>query len=164
MRLDELLDRSAALEERTARLYTRFAAAPDPDLAPLWAAMAREEEGHADAVRGARAHLAATTGWQTRIDGWTEALDAIEHHLAAAEALGPDATSDQRLAAAIDLEATEIEPLRRIAIHATGERLDRHADADHLERLTQTALRISNDPHVRVTAMLLLNQARLGRP
>lgn len=164
MRLDDLLDRSAALEERTARLYAGFAARTDDPLAPLWAEMAREEESHARAVRAARAHLEATAGWQTRVDGWNEALDTIESHLAQAEALGPNATSDQHLAAALALEATEIEPLRRVAIHASGAReADAHADEEHVARLTETALRVSEDPDVRLRALQLLGHARLSR-
>ena len=89
MTLDDLLERCQRLEERAAALYRGYAAATraQPRLCALWTALAREEEEHAHSLALAHRRREATAGWQTRLDGWAEAIDEVDERLADAEAL-----------------------------------------------------------------------------
>jgi len=162
LQLDRILDRCRALEERAAAVYRAFAARArsQPPLCALWTALAREEEDHARALAAAREHLEWTEGWGTRLSGWEEALGSVEERLAAAEQLDSGAGPDRQLAAALDLEMTELEPLRSLLLAASrqGEAVD---PSDHAVRLAEAATRYSDDPHVRLEAALLLARARL---
>ncbi len=163
MHLDALLDASRSLEERTAAIYRAFASATTaPDLRAVWDAMAAEEQAHARAIVDARWTLPATRGWQTCVDGWDEALAQAIERVERAEHLPPTATDDERLAAALAIEASEIEAVRRIALVTTGTRApdDAHDDP-HLGRLVDTALARSSDPHVGMQATLLKARLRL---
>src|SRR5262245_18535650 len=59
MRLEDLLDRCQALEQRTSAAYRRFAtmSRTQPAVCALWTSLAREEEDHAQAVSDARADV-----------------------------------------------------------------------------------------------------------
>jgi rubrerythrin len=161
MRLDHLLVRSLALEERAAQVYDRFAASSRADgaLARLWSDMAATERAHAAAVRDARARVRPTDGWRTQLEGWNEALHAIEERLERAERVGSDASDDRRLAAALDLEGSELDGLRDAALHAAG--ASSVADEDHVARLSVVARELSTDPHVQLAAARLLAHERL---
>lgn len=160
MQLGEMLDTCGRFEERAAAVYRKFAvrAQSEPTLADLWAAMAREEDEHAAAIRTARLRLPATAGWRVQLDGWHEAIAAIDASLQRAERLGPQATADEQLAAGLAMEMTELEVLRRTTLEASGER-GFEDDREHLTRLADTAARCSSDPHVNMQAAML--KARL---
>lgn len=162
MFLHDLLDRSAALEERASRLYGRFAAAapPDGELARFWSGLAAEEMAHARSVRAVRSRMPDAAGRRVRVDGWAEALGEIEACLGRAEALAAAADIDRQLAAALSLEATELDPLRHAALDAAT--APPHTDGDHATRIAETALRLSSDPQVQLQATRLLAQARLA--
>lgn len=163
MLIGELLDRSAALEERTGRLYRRFAAgARGAELARLWWELAAEEALHAAAVRDARARMTFGTARRTRVDGWAEALADVEARLQRAEALGPEATSDEQLCAALGLEASEIDVVRRAAMAAASPDAGAVQEERHAHRLAAAALRLSSHPQVRLAATTLLARERLA--
>ncbi|HZP41909.1 MAG TPA: hypothetical protein VFD84_10420 [Candidatus Binatia bacterium] len=163
MRLDELLARCEALERRAAAIYRGFAAAnrANPARCAFWTALAREEEEHARTIAAARQHAAGPVQWQTRLDGWEEALADVEERLAAAEALPPAATPEQQLSAALALEMTEIEAMRHEALGALDE--PPTPDADHAERLADAAAAHGDDPQLRLQAALVRARARLAR-
>ena len=106
-----MLDRCRGLETRSAALYRSFAAGAcdQPDLCALWTAMAREEEEHARILDDTRARLPTIDAWLTHISGgWPEVVRVVEAKLSEAELLAGDAGADQQLAAALELEMTEI--------------------------------------------------------
>jgi rubrerythrin len=159
-----MLDRSEVLEERTAALYRRFAATQidDKELAALWTVLAAEEDAHADSIRAARSQLTSVEADLSGVSGCEEALVDIAERLADAEALAPDATPDRQFSAALDLELSELESLRRLALHASGIRDTAATDQSHLHRLADTARRRSRDGRVRLAAALLLARERLA--
>jgi rubrerythrin len=161
MRLDDLLMRSIALEERAGEVYERFAATTPEDsaLARLWSDMAAMERAHATAVRAARARLRPIDAWRTHLEGWADALRTIEARLERAERLEADASDDRRLAAALDLEGSELEGIRCAALHAAGASVV--SDEDHVARLSLVARSASTDPQVQLAATRLLAQERL---
>lgn len=162
MQLDTMLDRCRRLEERAGAVYRSYAASAraDPVLCALWTALAREEEGHARSIALARSRLETTAGWRTRLEGWAEALDEVEERLLVAERLGPGATTDRQLSAALDLEMTELEALRQVLLAATNE-AEADAVSAHAARLAETARAFSDDPRVLLQAALLRARARL---
>jgi hypothetical protein len=101
----------------------------------------------------------ATEGWRTRLDGWEEALADIEDRLAAAEQLGPRATTTQRFAAALDLEASELESLRQALLATTGFAIE--PQEDHVLKLAERATAFCSDSHVALQAALLRARAHL---
>jgi hypothetical protein len=158
-----MLDRCRDLETRSAALYRSFAASAHdrPDLSALWTAMAREEEEHARIVDDARAHLPTIEGWLTQVSGkWPEVVREVDTKLSAAELLAGGAGADQQLATALELEMTEIEPLRRILVGLSEHRSPRPIAQNHTLRLVEAAERFSADPQVRQRAALL--RARAG--
>lgn len=163
MQLDQMLERCARLERRAAALYRGFAAATrsHPDLCALWTALAREEEEHARSVGTARRRSPGAAQWQTRIDGWAEALGDVERRLAAAEQLLPGATPEQQLSAALELEMSELEAMRCELLHASA--VVPGPDADHAERLADTAAAYTDDPQLRLQAAVVRARARLAR-
>ena len=119
MKLDDMLDRCSGLEARSASLYRSFAAAvrDQPDLSALWTAMAREEEDHASILDDIRRHLPTVEAWTTELSArWDEVVREVEEKLSAAEQVTGDADADHQLLAALELEMTEIEPLRRMLV------------------------------------------------
>jgi rubrerythrin len=164
VRLVDLLDRSGALEERAAALYRRFAATllDDPELAALWTALAAEEDAHARSIRDARSQLSPAERDLSAVAGCEAALMDIAERLRHAEALGPDATPDRRFSAAIDIELSELESLRQLALHASGIPGAPHTDHSHVHRLADMARQRSHDGHVRLAAALLLARERLA--
>ena len=143
-----MLDRCRALEARSAALYRRFAAAArdDPERCVLWTDLARDEEQHARSLDDLRERVPIVETWRTELVGWDDAVRGVEATLAAAERLPGDADVEQQLAAALDLELTEIEPLRQ-ALLVTGHRPE-HLAEDHALRLADAAERYTTDPHV----------------
>jgi rubrerythrin len=164
MRLADLLDRSCALEERAATLYRRFSATQldDPELAALWTALAAEENAHARSIRDAWSQLTPAERDLSAVAGCEAALTDIAERLRHAEALGPDATPDRRFSAALDIELSELESLRQLALHASGIPGTPPADHSHLHRLADMARQRSRDGHVRLGAALLLARERLA--
>jgi hypothetical protein len=162
MQLDALLDRCQRLESRAASLYRSFAAASrsEPALCALWTELARDEQEHAHSIEMAHFKREATEGWRTQLDGWEEALTDIEDRLAAAEQLGPGATTAQRFAAALDLEASELEALRQVLLATSGFGIA--PQADHVLKLAGRATAFCDDPHVSLQAALLRARARLN--
>jgi hypothetical protein len=79
--------------------------------------------------------------------------------LSAAESLGSDAGADRQLAAALELETTEIEPLRQMLVGVSGHRPPRPMAQTHLLGLADAAERFSADPQVRQLAALLRARA-----
>src|SRR5262245_22072477 len=163
MQLNALLDRCERLEERAAILYRAYAVASraEPDLCALWTALAREEEEHAHSIALARDRLEPTAGWRTWLDGWEEALAEVDSRLEAAELLGAGVSTGRQLAAALDLEMTELEGLRHVVLAACGAQHPEGPD-DHSIRLADAAERLSDDPGVRLQAALLRARARLA--
>ena len=87
----------------------------------------------------------------------------MEERLAAAERLGSGATSSEQLSAALDLEMSELDALRRVLLAVTG-RPDRSDPSRHAEHLAEMAEPLTEDPHVRLQAALLRARARLKPP
>jgi hypothetical protein len=79
-----------------------------------------------------------------------------------AEGLGCDVTTDRKLSAALDIELSELESLRRLALHASGIPGTFPTDQTHVHRLADTARQRSRDDHVRLAAALLLARERLA--
>jgi rubrerythrin len=159
MDLSRMLERCRGLEERAAALYRTWAAgARDrPDLCALWTRLARDEEEHARSL----AALRDAGAERTYLEGWEDALGEIEERLGAADQLGARPAPDRQLAAALDLEMTELDALRRTLLVAGGAALP--PLEEHAEDLANTAARHSTDPHVQLQASLLLARARLTR-
>jgi rubrerythrin len=159
MDLSRMVERCRGLEERAAALYRSWAAgARDrPDLSALWTRLARGEEEHARSL----AALRDAGAERTSLEGWEDALDEIEQCLGTADQLGTSAAPDRQLAAALDLEMTELDALRRTLLVAAGAALP--PLEEHAEDLANTAVRHSTDPHVQLQAALLLARARLTR-
>ena len=164
MRLVDLLDRSEALEERAAAVYHRFAATQveDAELEALWSMLAAEEDAHAGSIRDARSQLTPAERDLSGVSGCEAALVDIAERLRHAEALAPDATPDRRFSAALDIELSELEALRQLALHATGIQGTPATDQAHGRQLADTARRRSHDAHVRLGAALLLARQRLA--
>jgi hypothetical protein len=162
MRLEDLLDRCEGLEERAGALYRAYAAAAraEPRLCALWTALAREEDEHARSIARARARQDPSTAGYTRLDGWTEAVEEVERCLAAAESLGGSAGTAAQLAAALDLETSELEALRHALLGACGE-APGDESTEHALRLADAAVRLSDDPQVRLRAALLRARVQL---
>ena len=162
MQLDRMLDRCRRLEERAGAVYRSYAAASraDPALCALWTALAREEEEHARSIAVARSRLDPPERWLTQLEGWEEALAEVEQRLLAAEQLGPGATINLQLSAALDLEMTELEAFRHVLLAASNQP-EVDAPSAHAARLAEAAVTLSNDPHVRLQAALLRARARL---
>ena len=162
MQLEEILDRCRALEERSAAVYRRFASLSrsQPKLCALWTRLAREEEEHAQSVSIARADLRMRGSSRTSLQGWAEALGEIDARLAIAEQLQAGATTAQQLAAALDLEMTELEVLRR-TILTTAEAPPAENQTGHAERLADAAEALTDDAQVRLQVALLRARARL---
>jgi rubrerythrin len=164
VQLVDLLDHAEALETRAAALYHRFAAAEidDPELATLWMDLEREEDAHALSIRAARSQLTREELDLTAVTGCEEALADAGARLQYAERLGSDASTDRKLSAALDIELSELESLRRLALHASGVPGTLRTDQRHVHRLTDTARKRSRDEHVRLGAALLLARERLA--
>jgi rubrerythrin len=161
MNLADMLDRCHDLETRAAALYRSFAAgARDPDLRTLWTAMAREEKDHARILDAERTHLPTVEAWVTDLSNWDGVVSRIEAKLLEAERLASGAGADQQLAAALELEMTEIEPVRQMLVAASEHRPRRPIAQNHALRLADAAERFSTDPHVRQQAALLRARAR----
>ena len=164
MQLDAMLDRCRGLEERAGALYRAFAARArsEPALCALWTALAREEEEHARTLTRAKGSLDVVEGWRTRIDGWAEAVGEVEDRLRAAERLPSDAGPEEQLAAALELEMTELEAMRQ-ALMTAAHRSEKPTSPDeHAGRLATHATRFSDDSHVRMLAALVLTRAHRG--
>jgi hypothetical protein len=164
VQLAHVLDRCLALEERTAALYRRFAGAraDDRELAELWTDLAADEEEHACSIRSARSSLLSGTGELTTVQGCEDAFEDVAARLRSAEALEEDATPDRQLAAALDIELSEIEVLRQLALRASGRYHAPDQDRSHVHRLTDAARRRSQDDRVRLAVALLLARERLA--
>jgi hypothetical protein len=160
--LGDMLDRCCGLETRSAALYRTFAAGAcdQPDLCALWTAMAREEEEHARVLDDERAHLPTIEAWLTDLSKWHEVVCEIEAKLSKAELLAGGASADRQLAAALELEMTEIEPVCQMLVAASEHRPPRPIAQNHALRLADAAERFSADPHVRQQAALLRARAR----
>ena len=161
MELETLLQRCRALEQRAAALYRAWAAAArdDPGLCSMWTALAREEEEHARSLSVALRSPAPTSRGCIDVAGWEDAIAAVEERLMAAERLGEGSMADQMLGAALELEMTELETMRRALVAMAG-RPDRSVE-DHSRHLAETATRLSRDTHVKLLAALLLAEARV---
>ena len=81
---------------------------------------------------------------------------------AAFDRLRVDATSDRQFSAALDLELSELETIRRLSLEASHVPHTPQQEDTHLRRLAETAMRRSHDGHVRLGAALLLARARLA--
>jgi hypothetical protein len=157
-----MLDRCCGLEGRSAALYRNFAAAAldQPELCALWTALAREEDEHASVLDAARDRLPTSEAWVTHLSGrWDEVVREVEAKLSEAERLASDAGIDQRLAAALALEMTEIEPLRQMLVAVSRRRPPRPIAESHALHLADAAERFTGDPHVRQQAARLRARA-----
>jgi rubrerythrin len=164
MQLELILDRCRALEERAAAVYRSFAATTraQPDVCALWTDMAREEEQHARSITTARGRLRLQGSSRASVEGWEEAIAAVEERLAIAERLPGGSTTAEQLSAALDLEMTELESLRHTTLDAA--RLPERSDQTrHAERLADAAERLTEDPQVRLQVALLRARTRLQR-
>jgi hypothetical protein len=156
MEFEGMIARCRRLEERAAALYRTFAAGSreDPELCALWTALAREEVGHARSLTEAAARLRPIDAIRTRLDGWEAVLVDVEHRLDEAEHLAPGASRDAQLAVALDLEMSELEAVRVTLLSLTGQDDGAPRQGDHALRLADAAIRMSEDPHVRLQAAL----------
>lgn len=164
MELERLLQRCRSLEQRAAALYRGWAAGAreDPRLCSLWTGLAREEEEHARSLSVAFRSPAPSNRGCLDVAGWEDAIAAVEERLISAERLGEGSTADQMLAAALELEMTELETMRRALVALAG-RPSRNGD-DHAAELAEQALRLSTDPHVGLLAALLRAETRVKQP
>ncbi len=164
MDLEPMMDRSLALERRAAAVYRSFAAASrsEPAMCAVWTDIAREEEAHAGSIETARRHVREDGISHTSVGGWEDVLNDVEERLGIAERLPGTATREQRLAAALDLEITELDAFRKVLLAAAKESPAQEQD-DHAERLATVAERLTHDPQVRLQAALLRARARLRR-
>ena len=160
MRLIDLLDRCLTLENRAAAVYRTFGAVPGGE-PQLWAELAADEEAHARSIREARRSLAPDDRG-TAVDGCEAGLDDVERRLAEAENLPAAAGEDRRLIAALNIELSEIEVLRQLAIRAVAHPRVPDQDHTHLRRLADAARRRSGSDHVRLAVALLLARERLA--
>ena len=161
MELEHLIGRCEGLEERAAALYRGWAARAreNPQLCSLWTALAREEEEHARSLRVARRSPAPASRGRVDVTGWEDAIAAVEERLITAEGLGEGASADHMLAAALELEMTELETMRRALVALAGRPARR--GEDHAIGFAQEVTRMSNDPHVGLLADLLLAEAQV---
>jgi hypothetical protein len=162
--LVDLLARCPKFEERAAVLYRSFAAAhlDDRELAALWTALAADEGEHARSIRDAEDGLTAQERASTTVEGCEAALEDVADQLRHADSLGTHITPDRRLAAALDLELSELEALRQLCLHASGVSCTKIAEHSHLRRLADTATRRSHAGNVRLAAAVLLARDRLA--
>jgi rubrerythrin len=163
MNLEDMLDRSCGLETRSAALYRNFAASARDrdDLCAFWTAMAREEDDHARMLNHARRHLQTIEGWTTQLsERWEKVVNEVEERLSKAERLPGSAGADEQLLAALELEMTEIEPLREMLISVSRRRPPRPIAEKHALHLADSAERFSVKPEVRQKAALLRARAR----
>jgi hypothetical protein len=163
MHLNDLMDRCERLEERAAALYRAYAAASraEPQLCALWTGLAREEDEHARSIARARVRVYQRgVGRLTDLDGWKEAVEDVDRCLAAAEGIGGEATTAAHLAAALALETSELEALRHALLVACAEPAADDS-APHALRFADAAIRLSDDPQVRLRAALLRARVQL---
>jgi hypothetical protein len=160
MRLAALLDRCLTLEKRAAAVYYAFGATPGEE-AQLWAELAADEEAHARSIREARRSLLPDDR-AIAVDGCDAALAEVERRLAEAEDLPVAAGPDHRLIAALNIELSEIEVLRQLAIRAVDPLRVPAQDHLHFRRLADAARRRSSSDHVRLAVALLLARERLA--
>jgi hypothetical protein len=160
MDVERLIQRCEGLEQRAAALYRGWAsrARENPPLCSLWTAMAREEEEHARTLRVALRSPAPSSRGCLDVAGWEDAIAAVEAHLITAEGLGEGATVDDMLAAALELEMTELDTMRRALVGLAGR--PEHDGDDHAAAFARGATRFSGDPHVGMLAALLLAESR----
>jgi rubrerythrin len=160
MQLDSMLKRCRTLEERAAAIYRTFAAGARhvPELCAVWTALAREEEEHGRSLACAAAQPPPP---HVRLEGWEEALAIAEERVAVAERLGAGAGADRQLAAALELEMSELEVMRHTLLAASGRRPPAPSQEDHAVRLAEFAARASDDPQVRLQAALVRARAAL---
>jgi rubrerythrin len=165
MELEDILDRCHGLEDRAAAVYRRFASVSrsQPKVCALWTRLAREEEEHARSVAIARAELRMQGSSRTSVHGWAEALAEIEARLEIAEQLPAGATTAEQLAAALDVEMTELDALRH-ALLKTADASPSEHQAGHAEGLADAAETLTDDPQVRLQVALLRARARLKHP
>jgi hypothetical protein len=164
MRLAAALDRCLSLERRVGDLYRRFADASQPhaDLRAVWQRLAGEEDEHAAAVAIARATIDPEVGDRSHVDGWAATLARVEEVLAEGESL-VDASLDDQLALALDLECTEIEALRQVLLAMSGQAdAAGTATSQHALELADVAARHSRDARVRLREAMVRAHERLG--
>ncbi len=158
-----MLDRCCAFEIRSATLYRSFAAGArdQPELSALWTAMACDEDDHARILRDTRRHLPTSEAWVTHLpERWDEVVREIEEKLSEAERLAGSAGPDQQLAAALEFEMTEVEPLHHMLVAVSQRRPPRPVAENHTLRLADAAERFSAHPRVREQAARLRARAR----
>lgn len=162
MQLDPILDRCHRLEQRAAAVYRTFAASarPQPEICALWTELAREEEQHAASIAHARARLRLGGDPRTSIDGWEDGLAEVEERLAVAERLGASASLAQQLAAALDLEMTEVDTFRHVVL-AAAHAPEPGEQVSHAERLAEAAESLTADPQVLLQVALLRARTRI---
>jgi hypothetical protein len=156
--LKDTLDRCCDFETRLAALYRTFAAGArdERDLCALWTSMAREEDDHARILNDTRRHLPIIEAWTTQLSArWDKVVREAEEKLSEAERLAGGADADQQLVAALELEMTEIEPLRQMLVAVSKRRPPRPIAEDHALHLADAAEGFSAQPEVRQRAALL---------
>ena len=160
--MESLLQRCGTLEERAAALYRGWAAGAreNPPFCNLWTALAREEEEHARSLRVALRSPAPPNRGCLDVAGWEDAIATVEERLIAAEQMGDPSTVDQALAAALELEMTELETMRRALVALAGRPAGKGTE-DHAAELAHKATKLSHDPHVAMLAALLLAETRV---
>ena len=162
MNVDDILDRCCDLETRSGALYRSFAAASrdQADLFALWTSMAREEDDHARILNDTRRRLPTIDAWTMQVSArWDKVVHEVERKLSEAERLAGDAGADQQLKAALELEMTEIEPLRQMLVAVAKRRPLRPIAEYHALRLADAAERLSAEPGVRQLTARLRDRA-----
>jgi hypothetical protein len=155
------------LEERAARLYTRFFRqfAELPGLARLWWGLATEEHEHAGILR-----MVQELAEGVRVPDLNPSLARVRAAIGAAERLGTGTPSlAQALAAAVRLERSELDQLGHATVRAI--RVERPLiprgtfalHAAHLERLLRAVRKFGGEAVMR-EAWALSEQVRRSAP
>ena len=164
MRLATILDRCLSIERRAGELYRRFAeaSARHADLQAVWRRFAAEEDEHAAAIAIARATIDPEVADRSRVGGWEDALARAEAVLSEGEQVVA-ATLDDQLTLALDLERTEIDVLRHVLLHLSGQAADTGAATSrHALELADLATRHSTDARVQLREAMIRAHERLG--
>jgi hypothetical protein len=118
--------------------------------------MARDEDQHSRILDEARARLPTVDAWLTHVAvKWPEVAREVGAQLSKAELLTGGAGMDEQLTAALELEMTELEPLRQMLMSVSRHRPPRPVGEAHALRLVEGAERFSTDSQVRQLAAVL---------
>jgi hypothetical protein len=156
MRLSELLQECARLEDRIGDLYERFGAAfgEDAELGSFWSEMAQAERAHASVLQEAADNPRAD---EQSADA--SALGVIRGYVGALTGWRTPATLDEALRTALDIEELELDQVHAALLGVLGEPFPKpgsHENDEHRALLLDVIAR-------RGTARALLARAEAQR-